>query len=129
MSEDLDNKINQIKDLLGKDGMADTLKSLMSGLGKQSESSGEKEDSGNRAQESGMSFDPNTLQMIFKVKNILDGANKSEEPREKLIKALKPYLSDKRQDKVDEVLKILKMTSLMDVMTKLEGSDNNAKTL
>ena len=128
MSEDLDNKINQIKDLLGKDGMADTLKSLMSGLGKQSESSDDKEDSNSRPQESGMPFDPSTIQMIFKMKNILDGARNNQDPREKLIKALKPYLSDKRQDKVDEVLKILKMTSLMDVMTKMEGSEKNAKS-
>lgn len=127
MSEDLDNKINQIKELLGKDGISDTLKNLMGGLGKQSKSNEDKEEAGKRSQDSGMSFDPDTIQMILKIKNVIDESHKNEAPREKLIRALKPYLSNERQSKADEIIKILKMTSIMDVMTKMEGSEKNAK--
>jgi len=119
MSEDLDKKINHIKELLGKDGAVESLKNILSPTNnKQSEDNQTKE-------ESGLQFDTDTINMIFKMKNILDSASKNDDPREKLIKALKPYLSDKRQDKADEVIKILKMTNMVDIVTKLEGNKKN----
>lgn len=128
MAEDIENKINQIKELIGKDGMADALKNLMGAFGKQNQSQNTSEETHNKSQESSMPFDPETIQMFFKIKQVLDSARNTDDPREKLLYALKPYLSAKRQDKIGEVLKILKMANIFDAVSKIEGSERNAKS-
>ena len=128
MAEDIENKINQIKELIGKDGMADSLKNLMNAFGKQNQSQNTSEETNNKSQESSIPFDPDTLQMFFKMKQVLDSARNNDDPREKLLFALKPYLSTKRQDKIGDILKILKMANILDVVSKIEGSERNAKS-
>lgn len=124
MNEDMERKLNQIKDLLGKDNKTDGIKNIINLFGKQNQ---EQEQSNGQSRESGMPFDSQTIEMFLKIKQILDSSRRSDDPREKLLVALKPYLSEQRQDKIGEALTILKFVNIVETMTKLEGSENNAK--
>ena len=130
MNEENGDKFNQIKDLLGKENnVSDNLKNIISLFGKQNQNQNQnpKEETSTPPKESGNLFDTDTLQMFLKIKQVFDSSRKNDDPREKLLIALKPYLSEKRQDKVGEALMLLKMTNLMNIMTKLEGSEKDAK--
>lgn len=126
MNDDLESKMNQIKDILGKDGPQDTLKNLMNLMGKQGQSQNDKDGEARKSQDSGMPFDAETLQMIFRIKQVFESMNRDDNPREKLLIALKPYMSDKRKDKLNEALKLLKMANAFEAITKLESSEENA---
>ena len=160
MSEDIENKMNQIKALFGNDnntsnglknilnnlgdqnqpqnsqespnnktidsGMPDTFKNLFSLLGNQNNQSQE-EQSRSNGNDSGMPLDPDMIQMFFKFKQVLDVTRSNNDPRENLLLALKPYLSNKRQSRVGECLTILKLSKILGVLTKSEGGEGNAK--
>ncbi len=127
MDNNFEDKFNQIKDMLGKGDMPDALKNLVNMLGSQTQSQATQVGDQNRSNGSGMPFDAETMQMFLKLKQVLDMARNNDDPRERLLFALKPYLSNKRRDKVDELTKMLKMAHIMEIMTKLESSEDNEK--
>lgn len=125
MSQDMEKNLNQIKDLLSGSSAQDNFRNMLNLLGKQnSESSSQSDESKN----SSNTFDTETLQMFFKIKQVLDASQKGNDPREKLLNSLKPYLNDKKKDKLTDCLTILKMINLWETFTKFEGSEQNAKS-
>jgi len=127
MSQDMEKNLNQIKDLLSGGNPQDSIKSMLNLFGKQnSENDSQSQSDENR--NASNPFDPETLQMFFKIKQIIDSSQKGNDPREKLLNSLRPYLNDKRKDKLADCLMILKMTNLWETFTKLEGSEHNAKS-
>ncbi|MGE5328458.1 MAG: hypothetical protein ACM3KR_02995 [Deltaproteobacteria bacterium] len=127
MSQDIEKNLNQIKDLLSGGNSQDNIKNMLSLLVKPS-SEGSSNTQADEGKNSSGSFDADTLQMFFKIKQILDASQKGNDPREKLLNSLKPYLNDKRKDKLADCLMILKLTTLWETFTKLEGSEHNAKS-
>ena len=121
MSQDIEKNINQIKELLSGGNSSENVKSLLGSLLKQNESSDSRKDKEGETSGSGPAFDADTLQMFFKIKQIMDSSQKNNDPREKLLNALKPYLSDKRKDKLAECMQILKITNIIDIFSNLEG--------
>lgn len=121
MSQDIEKNINQIKDLLSGGNSSENVKSLLGSLLKQNESSDSREDKEGETSGARPAFDADTLQMFFKIKQIMDSSQKNNDPREKLLNALKPYLSDKRKDKLAECMQILKITNIIDIFSNLEG--------
>lgn len=130
MSEDFENKINQLKDLLSnKDNLPENLKSLINLLlSKQNQSTEDSKNNTNNRSQGSSPFDIETLQMFLKIKNAMDKINNSDDPREKLLLALKPYLKENRQDRLSNALRILKMTKLVDIINKLEDSGKNVQS-
>lgn len=122
---DIENKIDQIKELLGKDNMSESLSNIISMIGKQKENSQDSNNESPKKSDSGVSFDPETLKMLFKIKNIMSAMKKNEDPREKLLFALKPYMNKNRQETIDNCINILKVANMMDVIKNLEGSEKN----
>ena len=60
-----------------------------------------------------MSIDP---EMIMKMKQIMDKMKGSgEDPRANLLLSLKPYLKDSRKDKVDQYIKMMNMSKVMEM--------------
>jgi len=123
----MEKNLNQIKDLLSGGNPQDSIKNLLGLLGKQNTESAGQDQSAEDTRNPSSSFDKDTLQMFFKIKQVLDASQKSNDPREKLLNSLKPYLNDKRKDKLADCLMILKMTNLWETFTKIEGSEQNAK--
>jgi hypothetical protein len=117
MSDDLNKKIKQITDILGQENMPDNIKGLLSLLaGSNSQSEPEepkpvdlvpkKED---RPVKSEME---DNLEMIRKVKKIMDGMNRKDDPRINLLSAVRPFLSSTRQKKLNNCLKLLQMHNI-----------------
>lgn len=61
------------------------------------------------------SLDP---QILFKISNIISKANTDNDEKLKLLNSIKPYLSDKRAEKIDSAVQILKMSKYASVLVK-----------
>lgn len=60
-----------------------------------------------------MNIDP---EMIMKMKTIMEKMKGSgEDPRANLLSSLKPYLKDSRKDKVDQYIKMMNMSKVMEM--------------
>lgn len=59
------------------------------------------------------------METILKMKSIIDKVNKNQnDPRANLLRSLKPYLRNSRKDKLDQYVKLLSMTSIMDAFNR-----------
>lgn len=72
-------------------------------------------------QSAGSSDNPlENMEMIMQIKKIYDEmSNTGDDPRLNLIMALKPYLSEKRLDKLDMAVKFIQLSKLGPVFEKL----------
>lgn len=71
--------------------------------------------SNEKAEATGFNIDINT---ILKFKSIADKLNNQNNPRTSLLQALKPFLSEKKQDKLEEYIKIVNILSILDILNK-----------
>lgn len=116
MSDDLNKKIMQIADLLGKESMPDNVKGLL-GLLASSMGSGESAPKSSETpavkteRSEKNEFDDN-LEMIRKVKKVMEKVNTRNDPRINLLNAIKPFLNNKRQKRLGNCIKILYMSNL-----------------
>ena len=72
----------------------------------------------NRNKETEFSLDPNVLSRVAKIMSTLNRANENDD-RTQFLSSLKPLLSEKRQKKADEAMK---MMHLFDVLPLLKES-------
>lgn len=108
MSDDISSKLQQLKDMLSDDQMQDKLKSMMSIMPniQNSEEGAENQQSGNN-----FNLSENEV-MISKFMKIMEKRKQLNDPRINLLTAIKPYLSQKRQGRVDSYSKIFSFTQL-----------------
>lgn len=63
------------------------------------------------------------IETILKMKSIIDKMNvKKDDPRSRLLQALKPYLNENRQSKLDQYIQMSKIIELLPLL----GGDFNA---
>jgi len=132
MDEDM---INNLSSMLKNGNIPDNIKDIMSNF---SNNSGQQE--GNS---SSLNIDPNIIstllsslnkntsgtsestqnesnnidiETILKMKTIIDKMNQNQnDPRANLLRSLKPYLRNSRKDKLEQYVKLLSMTNVMEV--------------
>ena len=132
MDEDM---INNLGSMLKNGNIPDNIKEIMSNLSNTHEE--------NKSDSPSVNIDPNMLssllssfnanssnnsnpnsntannidmETIFKMKTIIDKINKNQnDPRSNLLRSLKPYLRSSRKDKLEQYVKLLSMTSVMEV--------------
>lgn len=117
MSDDLNKKIKQITDMLGQESLPDNLKGLLSLLS--SSGSGSEESPSKPAELSPFKEEKRerseleeNIDMVRKIKKVMDRVNSTHDPRVNLLMAIKPFLSGSRQRKVGSCIKLLQMTNL-----------------
>lgn len=71
---------------------------------------------------SSFNIDMATLGRIMSIMEKL--RSRPEDPRCKLLLSLKPMLSEKRQGKIDEALKIMSLLSFLPLIDELRGDEN-----
>jgi hypothetical protein len=125
MSDDLNSKIKQITDILGQENMPDNLKGLLSLL--TGPSGAKQEPSADMAQlpsakeeQSGRNELDENLEMIRKVKKLMDRVSTTHDPRVNLLTAIRPFLNTTRQKKLNGCIQLLQMSSLAKFV---DGSD------
>ena len=121
MDEDkMSDMLNQFQHLLNSDQMPDNLKDLLTNL--QSNSPNHSESSSSKSTSSSASSPELDLNMIIKLKSIMDQMNtSSDDPRSNLLISLKPYLKPSRKEKVDQYIGLLRMSKVFDVMNLSNG--------
>lgn len=117
MSEELNEKIKQITDILGQENLPENVKgllSLLTGPGNSSEEPPQKsgqQDSPGKARQEKSELAEN-LEMMRKVKNIMDRLNSHNDPRINLLSALKPFMGSARQKKISNCINVLRISGL-----------------
>lgn len=121
MSDDLNNKLKQLTDLLTQENMPDNLKSLFSLLTgpSTSEPSQKVEEAPaikEPKEEPQNKNDFDTTDMVRKIRTVLDRVNTRTDPRVNLLTAIRPYMNSTRQKKLDNCIKILQVSTLARLM-------------
>jgi hypothetical protein len=124
MSDDLSKKIKQITDILGQDSLPDNLKGILSLLGT---SSGSQQGQQSPTIASAQSEEPvqkselnESLEMVNRVKTLMDRVRADNDPRVNLLSAVKPFLNNTRQKRLGSCIRILQMSSLVRYMDEHE---------
>lgn len=127
MGEDLSKKLESLAELLNKDGasenIANILSSLLSSVGASdsnnssssntstSKNTGHSNDSSSSAHSKSQNTQ-DTFEMIRKVSKLIDKTLPVNDPRINLLNSLKPFVSSKRQQKINNCINILRMSSI-----------------
>lgn len=99
----------------------ETLSTLMNMF--KSSTSQSNDNSTNESTENSSNID---LEMILKLKSIIEKMNNTKnDPRSNLLLSLKPYLNENRQSKVEQYVKLLNMSKIVDVFNT-NGGDNSS---
>ena len=110
MDDDLDSKISQIMGVLKNHFSSDS-----------PSSSDDKGDGGNDARAtntaheekfSGFDMPDDTLKMVMKMKQLMDGQKRQDDPAKNLLYAIKPFLKESRQEKVGQCVKFMGMSKM-----------------
>jgi len=127
MGDDLSQKFAQISELLNQEGMADNIKGLIGMLSNSTDSqdSTSKEqdvskdksevinrEEKNRNDKNSRELEQNLemMRQVQKVMEVMRGTK--DDPRMNLLNAIRPYLNNSRQKKVNNALRILQMSSV-----------------
>jgi len=140
MSDDLNKKMKQITDALGgqeklPENVMGLLSLLASSLGSGNSPSKPQEEpvaareskteiseaskvsaaEANKISEAG-----NNMEMLNKVRMAMERLNSNSDPRISLLTALRPFMSNRRQKKINNCINILRMSSLVRLMEEQE---------
>ena len=78
------------------------------------------EQSQNNDTQSNVDFDT-----ILKMKSIIDSMNIKDDPRSNLLQSLKPYLKESRRSKIDQYVKLMNMSKIMESFNFFNGDNKN----
>lgn len=115
MSDDIGSKLQQLKDMLDNEGLSDNLQNMLGVLSQGSQHDEHKSSMPNLGN-LGMAFDKDAP--LFKIKKLLDKRRDLDDPRINLLNAIKPYVSNKRQQRIDNCSKLLNMTMLTRILNE-----------
>ncbi len=115
MDEELESKITQIMGLLKN----------QFGSGSGEENSQESGESNNPAMDVssifGNGMNDDTLQMIMKMKRIMDQQNRKDDPARNLLLAIKPFLKETRQTRVNHCIQFLSLSQVAQYSELFQG--------
>lgn len=130
MNDDLSSTVKQIADMLNQDTLPENLKDLISLFA----GAIEKNDSPDLQKKSSQTDDQSikmenkdelaeNLEMIRAVKNIMRKLNSKSDPRINLLMALKPFLNNNRQKKINNCITLLQITRLFETIGNMENNN------
>lgn len=63
------------------------------------------------------------IETILKFKTIFDKMNSKDDPRARLLRALKPYLKESRKEKVEQYIHFFNISKVIDLFGNASGGD------
>jgi len=132
--EDMSDLISEFSKMIEKNGVPDNLKDIIANMSSDnSDSSNNFENSkninnknaNNNNDTSSFDFSNIDIKTFLKLKSALDKMNSKDNPNTKLLLALKPYLKDNKKEKLDQYIKLMSISSLMEVFNNNEGDKKN----
>lgn len=61
------------------------------------------------------------MEMLLKMKAMIDKMNVKDDPRSNLLMSLKPYLKESRKDKLDQYVQLMNMSKMIDFLPFMGG--------
>lgn len=123
--DDMSNIMDKLSGVLSSDDMPDNIKELINGLKNSSSNNTSNDNSQNSTTENNIDID---MDMLFKAKKIMDSMSNTSDPRKSLLLSLKPYLKTEKKEKIDQYVKFLSLSKILETMgPELFGSDKNVK--
>lgn len=131
MAEDMSDIVNKISSMLNNNNTAgnnensdftSTIKNILDNMNNNTENP-PNSTSSNRSSNN-MDFDIGT---ILKLKSIMEKMNSKDDPRSNLLMALKPYLNDNRKEKLDQYVKLLSVSKILEVYNDMVIGGTNKK--
>lgn len=117
MSEDLSSVFEKLN--INKDSISPEMINNLMGMLENNTS----KDTSNNSSNTNSSAPDIDIETILKMKSIIDKMNvKKDDPRSRLLQALKPYLNENRQSKLDQYIQMSKIIELLPLL----GGDFNA---
>lgn len=121
--EDMSNLISEFSKMIEKNGVPDNLKDILNNINSDNKSG----NNSNNSDDDVSSFDFNNIdiQTFLKLKSALDKMNSKNNPNTKLLLALKPYLKENKKEKLDQYIKLMNISSILEVLNNNEGDKKN----
>jgi len=136
--EDMSDLISEFSKMIEKNGVPDNLKDIIANMSSDnSDSSNNFENSkninnknaNNNNDTSSFDFSNIDIKTFLKLKSALDKMNSKDNPNTKLLLALKPYLKDNKKEKLDQYIKLMNITNIMEIFNNNEGDKKNGSWL
>lgn len=121
--EDMSNLISEFSKMIEKNGVPDNLKDILNNINSDNKSC----NNSNNSDDDVSSFDFNNIdiQTFLKLKSALDKMNSQNNPNTQLLLALKPYLKNSKKEKLDQYIKLMNISSIIEVLNNNEGDKKN----
>lgn len=121
--EDMSNLISEFSKMIEKNGVPDNLKDILNNINSDNKNG----NNSNNSDDDVSSFDFNNIdiQTFLKLKSALDKMNSKNNPNTKLLLALKPYLKENKKEKLDQYIKLMNVSSILEVLNNNEGDKKN----
>lgn len=97
----------------------ETISTMVQMLGSKNNSESNNDNADNN---SGPNID---FETIMKFKTVFDKMNNKNDPRAKLLLALKPYLKESRKEKVEQYIQFFNISQVIDIFGKTSGGDSH----
>ena len=118
--EDMSDIISEFSKIIEKNGIPDNLKDIIGNINNTNDNIC---NNSTKNSDDVSSFNLNNIdiQTFLKLKNAVDKLNSKDNPNTKLLLALKPYLKDSKKEKLDQYIKLMNISSLLEVFNNNEG--------
>ena len=115
----MDDILKQFNKMIRNNDISDNIKDILNNFNKSNNSSSDSSNSDNNS----FDIDINTM---LKLKQIMESLNsKKPDPRTNLLLSLKPYLKERRKQKVDQYIKLFNMEKVLKTFNSLGGEHSN----
>ena len=124
--KDMSELFGKVKKMVDEGNIPDEMKEAISSFSNSSNNSNYASSQANggnsknnETQNSDFQFDANTM---YKMKNIIEKMSQNKnDPRANLLESLKPYLKETRKEKVDQYIKMLNMSKVIEMFNDSGG--------
>lgn len=121
MDGDMNDIFQKLNSIMSDKETANNLKSIINNLNTSSTNTSQASD--NDSEHSTTDIPNFDINMILKIKSIMDSLNKNpNDSRANLLLSLKPYLKDSKKEKIDQYIKFLKIANIIEALD-LSGGD------
>lgn len=115
----MDDILKQFNKMIRNNDISDNIKDILNNFNKSNNSSSDSSNSDNNS----FDIDINTM---LKLKQIMESLNsKKPDPRTNLLLSLKPYLKERRKQKIDQYIKLFNMEKVLETFNSLGGDHGN----
>lgn len=117
-NEDMSELFKKFSNMVSEGNIPEEMKNMMSSLSGANTNQNDKDEK----IEEGSDASSIDFETIMKMKQIMDKMKGSgDDPRANLLRSLKPYLKERRKDKIDQYIRLFGMSKVMEAFNNTGG--------